>query len=309
MACNFCAPIAICVTTNCRRVLASLIALTFLLLASDSFAQSSLASASGSSDRSYRQLSLKQIPWKALDKDEKNKIQAVVSKPTMYRHMPTRVVDCDLELYSMLLDHPELVVDVWGVMGISKLQVEKVGPHLYDMTDSTGTVGKVEVLYADKPNEVQEGKTARMLIFARGVYDAPPLPRAIHANSVMLLRSTPITESNGRTYVKTELDSFIQIKRSAAELILKAINPLVAKTADHNFVETMRFVSMFSQTAEKNPEGMARLATHLTKVDEPTRREFIDACNATAKRSAQRAHNRRINTASLPNEMAQPSYR
>ncbi len=293
-----------------HRVLAPLIAMLFLLLASEGFAETTSNVANGTSNRSQRELAMKQVPWKVLSQREKSQVQSVVTKPTMYRHMPTRIVDCDLELYSLLLDHPELVVDIWGIMGISKLQVEKIGPTLYNMTDSTGTVGKVEVLYADKPIDVQEGKTAKMLIFARGVYDAPPMPRPIHANCVMLLQSTPINEANGRTYVKTELDSFIQIKRSAAELILKAINPLVAKTADHNFVETMRFVTMFSQTAERNPEGMAKLASHLTKVDEPTRREFILTCNSTARRSEERLRQRYgTSTASLPTKIEQPTYR
>lgn len=234
------------------------------------------------------------IPWQALAAADQKLVKHVVSKPTLYRRLPPRLVDCDPELYSLLLEHPELVVDVWGVMGISKLSVQKISPQLFHMTDSTGTVGKVRILHADEPVSTSQGNVSRLLLYAEGVYEAPPMPRPIKANCVLMLKSTANTESNGRTYIQTELDSFIRLDRAGAELILKAINPLVSRTADHNFVETMRFVSLFSRTAETNPDGMERLASHLKKVDEPTRREFVTVCHETAIRSANRREERTV---------------
>lgn len=252
----------------------------------------------GSAKRALRKEAVTTIPWQALASADEKLVKHVVSKPTLYRRLPPRIVDCDPELYALLLDHPELVVDAWGVMGISQLSVQKVSPQLYHMTDSTGTVGKVRILHADEPVSTSQGKVSRLLIYAEGVYEAPPMPRPIKANCVLMLKSIANQEANGRTYIRTELDSFIRLDRGGAELILKAINPLVSRTADHNFVETMRFVSLFSRTAETNPEGMERLASHLTKVDEPTKREFITVCHETAIRSANRREERTARSAS-----------
>lgn len=286
--------------TNCFAITASAQALTSSLanlapLTTASSLNAVAAGDKGTGNRAVRKQAIASIPWQQLSQEQQTIVQHVVSKPTLYRRMPTRIVDCDPELYSLLLDHPELVVDAWGVMGISNLQLEKVGPKLYKMTDSTGTVGQVEVLHSDQLTTTgvsetgpQEGKVSRLLLYAQGVYDAPPMPRPIRANCVLLLTSVATTEANGRTYIKTELDSFIRLDQAAANLLLKAINPIVSKTADHNFVETMRFVSLFSRTAETNPDGMERLASHFTKVEVSTRDEFVTVCHATAQRSAAR---------------------
>ncbi len=263
----------------------------------------------GSADRALRKEAITNIPWQSLSDSDEKLVKHVVSKPTLYRCLPTRLVDCDPQLYDLLLDHPELVVDVWSVMGISKLSVEKVSPRLYHMTDSTGTVGKVRVLHTDQPVSTSEGKVSRLLIYAEGVYEAPPMPRPIQANCVLILKSTANTEANGRTYIQAELDSFIRLDRTGAELILKAINPLVSRTADHNFVETMRFVSLFSRTAETNPDGMERLASHLTKVEEPVRQEFVTVCHQTALRSANRREVRTASKVSTSREVSQTIYR
>jgi hypothetical protein len=66
------------------------------------------------------------------------------------------------------------------------------------------------------------------------------------------------------------------------------VQPWISKIADRNFVETLSFVSNFSRTAEKNPQGMQRLATRLASLDEPTRNELVAVCFRTAERYAQR---------------------
>ena len=40
--------------------------------------------------------------------------------------MPTRVIDCDPEMFNFLLQHPEVVIDVWRVMGISQVALDKL---------------------------------------------------------------------------------------------------------------------------------------------------------------------------------------
>jgi hypothetical protein len=70
--------------------------------------------------------------------------------------------------------------------------------------------------------------------------------------------------------------------------VAKTVQPWIAKTADQNFIETLSFVSNFSRTAEKNPQGMQRLASRLQALDEPTRNELVTLCFRTAEHSAQR---------------------
>jgi hypothetical protein len=64
------------------------------------------------------------------------------------------------------------------------------------------------------------------------------------------------------------------------------VQPWINQTADRNFIETLGFVSTFSQTAERNPQGMQRLAARLQTVDAPTRNELVDLCFRAAQRYA-----------------------
>ena len=84
----------------------------------------------------------------------------------------------------------------------------------------------------------------------------------------------------------------MRFDRPATELVARTLKPLIVRTADHNFIETMRFVSLFSRTAETNPDGMQRLASRLESVDAATRREFALACHQTAARSERRQRTR-----------------
>jgi hypothetical protein len=70
------------------------------------------------------------------------------------------------------------------------------------------------------------------------------------------------------------------------ELVAKTVQPWINKTADQNFIETLSFISNFSRTAEKNPQGMQRLSTRLASVDEPTRHELVELCFRAAERYA-----------------------
>ena len=104
----------------------------------------------------------------------------------------------------------------------------------------------------------------------------------------MLVRSSAVRETNGRHYITVKIDTFVHIENLGIEIIAKTVQPWIAKTADQNLIETLTFVSNFSRTAEKNPQGMKRLANRLDAVDEPTRNQLVTLCFRTAERYAQR---------------------
>ncbi len=242
----------------------------------------------GSDTPQARQAALRDIPWQSLAAADRPEVQRVVNDATLYRQMPTRVIDCDDELFAYLVEHPELIVDSWNVMGVSNLRLEPIAPGRYRVADAAGATGDIRVLH-------REGGGAaplRMLLLAEGSYQATPLPNSIDGKSVLLLRADPVEESNGRCYLTTRLDTFIHFEGPAIKVVAKTLKPLILRTADHNFVETMRFVALFSRTAETNPDGMVRLAGRLEQVDVATRDEFAARVRVTAQRYAQRKRQR-----------------
>ncbi len=241
-------------------------------------ADSDALAATGSSDA--RNEAVRAIPWSRLSAGERHVVQHVIRNATMYRRMPTRVIDCDPSVFNFLGQNPEVVTELWKIMGVCNLDLQRVGPDSYRASDAAGTSGTMRYLATTWQEDAQNVA----LIYCEGTYRGTPLPREVTARSVLLLRSASTVETNGRPYVTARLDSFILVDRLGAELVAKTIQPLLVRTADHNFVETMKFIGTFSQTIEKNPAGMKRLAHKLEKLDEPVRADMMQLCSQVAAR-------------------------
>jgi len=244
--------------------------------------RNSATTVDATSDRGARDDAIRTIPWKRLAEPQRRKLQDVVRHASMYRRLPTRVIDCDPDLFTFLLRHPEVVVNVWQLMGVSKVTMRQVAGQSYEADDGAGTTGNVCYVYTDW------GPDARNLavVYADGAYDGKPFIKPLRAQSVILLQSGAVQETNGRNYISVRIDSFVHIEQIGVELIAKTVQPWINRTADRNFIETLGFVSTFSQTAEKNPRGMQRLASRLQTVDEPTRGELVRLCYRAAQRYA-----------------------
>jgi hypothetical protein len=235
------------------------------------------------SSRAARDEAMRAIPWRKMPPDERRIAQNIVKNASMYRRLPTRVIDCDPEMFNFLLQHPEVVIDVWRVMGISQVALQRLSNGAYRGSDNAGTTGTVRFLFSQWGPEAQN----LAVVFADGTYDGKPFLTPLKARSIILLRSGAVRETNGRHYVTVRVDSFVRIEQMGIELIAKTVQPWISKTADRNFIETLSFVSNFSRTAEKNPQGMQRLATRLASIDETTRKELVAVCFRTAERYAQ----------------------
>ena len=205
------------------------------------------------------------IPYDKLPADARAKIKAVVQNPSLFRRVPVQVIDCDPDLYLFLVRHPEVVVNIWQVMGISKVTLERTGPDTYKGNDAAGTSGTVRLCYSNHDTQV---------LYAEGAYEGPMFPQPVQAQCVMVLRAGYVQETNGRYYITNRLDTFIHIDHVGLDLVAKTFSPLVTKTVDINFRETAAFVSVVSRTAAVNPQGIRRLAGKLTALDPDVRGEF-----------------------------------
>lgn len=234
------------------------------------------------SQRSARDEAIRSIPWKQLGDQQRRQLQSVIQNASMYRRLPTRVIDCDPDLFTFLLQHPEVVVDVWQMMGISKVTLQQTSDNSYRGNDGCGTTGNVSYFYANWGPEAQN----LAVVYAEGAYEGKPFIKPLRARSVMVLQSGAVRETNGRSYITVRVDSFVEIQQMGVELVAKTVQPWINQTADRNFIETLGFVSTFSQTAEKNPQGMQRLAAKLRTVDAPTRDELVHLCFRAAQRYA-----------------------
>ena len=234
--------------------------------------------------RAARQSALRGIPLNELDAQARAKVDSVLSKVSIFRRMPTRAIDCDPSLYLFLIRHPDVVVNIWEVLKVSSLKLRQVGPMQYRVNELDGTLANVEYLYQSHDTHV---------IYAEGSYDGPLLARPVTGRCLLVLKSGYVRETNGRHYVTTRLDTFLSVDHAGVELLTKAIHPLIGKTADSNFVQSLAFLGSLSRTAEVNLRGVQRLAARLAHVKPEYRRRLTALAAGVAKKStAQSRHAR-----------------
>lgn len=205
------------------------------------------------------------IPFDRMTDEAQGKLWKIVSQPSLYRRLPVTRVQADPDLYVFLVRHPEVVVNMWDLMGVTKVKIRRTGDFTFDASDGAGTASKVELIYGDKETHV---------MLAEGTYEGALFKRLIHGRCVLVLRSGYSRSPANDTEVTHQLDIFVQLDNVGAELIAKTLHPLVGQTADHNFVEATRFLGQVSQAAATRPSGIQQLAGRLTKVDPEVRAQF-----------------------------------
>src|SRR5450755_3126999 len=61
----------------------------------------------GTSSAEAREDATRKIPWSRLPEGQRRDVEYVVKNPSIYRRLPTRVVDCDPDLFTFLLRRPD----------------------------------------------------------------------------------------------------------------------------------------------------------------------------------------------------------
>jgi hypothetical protein len=230
----------------------------------------------GSAGRDTKEEAVESIPFDKLTKETRTKLWEVVSKPSVYRRLPTQTVPCDPELYLFLMRYPEVVVNIWELMGITNVTAKRTGPFSLSTSDGAGTIGHVELIYGSQDMHV---------FYCEGYYEGPLFKKKLNGKCVLLLRSGYARDKEDRVQIANRLDMFLLVENTGVELVAKTLHPLVGKSADHNFVETAMFLGRMSQAAERNPAGFARMTTKLTSIEREVRDRFAELTAAIGARS------------------------
>jgi hypothetical protein len=216
------------------------------------------------------------IPMERLAPEDRAKISSVLTSVSVFRRMPTKVVDCDPDMYLFLVRHPDVVVNIWEVLKLSRLQLHQTEENRFQVAEQSGTAANFRFMYESHDTHV---------IYGEGTYEGPLLPRPVKGRGVLVLKTGYVRETNGRYYITSRLDCFLAIEPAGAELLTKTVSPLLGKTADNNFTQSVAFVGSLAHTAEVNQRGVRRLATQLTRVSPEVRDRFAELTAELAQKS------------------------
>lgn len=259
----------------------------------------------GSSSHAARRAAVESLPLERISQPHRQHVERCLRETTLYRHLPTKVFACDGELLSFALHKPETIVDIWRVLGISRLALDPAGPEQWRLSDGYGTVGGLRLVYRE-----HHGQTGLMVFHGRGAYTGPLAPRTLSGSCVLLVRHASAgVDAAGRKQQMMEIDAFVDMDGKGLEIVTRTLHPLIVRSAAANLHEICLFMSSLSQAAETNPEGVVRLVSRLPRTDPADKESLAGIARAAGRgrvRTAAASDKENVQTALaarwLPNE-------
>lgn len=231
----------------------------------------------GTNSREARREALNSLPLDKLAGPAQGKIKSILSDYSLYRRLPLEVVPCDPELYLFLVNRPDTVVNIWEILGISDVKLRQTGTHTYRADDGRGTVTNVEFLHRSHDKHV---------IYADGTYQGPLFQRELRGSGLMYLRTGYIRDKIGQQLVVHQLDSFLRIDGTGAEVMARTLQRMFGKIADRNFSEISEFLGSLAQKAEADPAWIQQMADGMKAVHPQVRQDFVKVAFRVAARHA-----------------------
>lgn len=224
----------------------------------------------GSSSHAARRAALDALPLERISQPHRRQVEQCLQETTLYRRLPTKTFACDADLLTFSLHKPEAIVDIWRVLGISRLSLDPAGPQQWRLNDGYGTVGGLRLVHAER-----HGHAGLLVLHGRGAYTGPLAPRTLSGSCVLLVRHASAGENSvGRAQQTIEIDAFVDMDGKGLEIVTRTLQPLIVRSAAANLHEICLFMSSLSQAAETNPEGVVRLVSRLPRT-EPNDKESL----------------------------------
>lgn len=255
-------------------------------------------STSGSSSKSLRKQTVNSIPLQALNAQAREKIVDILKKPSIYRQLPVTSINADPDYFRFLVRYPEVVVNIWQLMGITNMTTERTGPFTVTTNDGAGTVSQLELVY---------GTDNLHIFFGEGSYEGPIFKRKLTGKCVLVLKTESKFDEAGKPVATSQLDVFLKIENATAGLIAKTIQPIVGSTADHNFVESLKFVQRLNETTSKNGPGVQRMGKKL-KIEPAVRESFNEVIELVFQRAINGSDSSGVNLPQRLGTFFPPSY-
>ncbi len=213
--------------------------------------------------------SLVELPLERMRAEDRQLVEHFGRSATLHRRLPGETIHCEPALLDFVLRKPDTLVDVWRVLGISRVALDPVANGAWRLSDGYGTTGTVRLLHHD------HGPAGGLLVFhGRGGYDGPLAPKPLTGSCLLVVRHAPAAGADGPAQ-RIEVEAFLDVDGLGLELVTRTLQSLIVRSAAANVHEICLFVSQFTRAAERNPAGVARLAERMNRTPPADRRALV----------------------------------
>ncbi|MFM7107723.1 MAG: hypothetical protein ACKOZU_03855 [Planctomycetaceae bacterium] len=222
----------------------------------------------GTSSREARRQAEAALPLDRMAAEPRALVERQVRGTSLYRRLPVATVACEPEFLDFVLSRPDTLVDLWRVLGISRLALDPAGAGRWRLSDGWGTVGAVRLVHHER-----RGAGGLFVFHGRGGYTGPLAPRDLSGSCIVLVRHWPVAaDADGCPRQAVQVDAFLDVDGLGLEIVTRALQPLVVHSAASNLQEISLFVSQFARAAARNPAGVARLTERMSRTGIDDRR-------------------------------------
>jgi hypothetical protein len=198
----------------------------------------------GTSTKAAREQARQAFPLGQLNAEQQRLANSVLGDISLFRRLPTVKCPVDSRVYQFFIEHPEVAVQVWKVLGISRLELRRTSPTTFFADTGDGSTGNIHLLLKTP---------TQCVVYCDGMFKSPVLARPIKARTIVVLNSTFQTQTDGLQSVTHSVDMFVSFPSLAVETIARLVSPLSYKYADRNMEEISSFLRMMDLSMSRQP--------------------------------------------------------
>jgi hypothetical protein len=250
----------------------------------------------GDSSKAVEKVAAAEFPMRSLSAENRTRAEEVIKRCTQFRRLPKLQYAIDQPIYRYLLQHPDVAVSTWRVMGISSFQMFQTGPLEYEASASDGSEGISDILYRDE-NQI--------IFICEGSYRNILLPAPLEASALIWFRTDYKPHADGTHLVTQSTDVFVHFPSAGVAGVAKVLTPVTNNLMDRNLFEVSLYAAIMSRAVRDEPEWVVELSEDLEGVL-PQRRTELAAIAKQARPATTQPRSLRYIDRSLL-EPAQPA--
>ncbi|MBL8810439.1 MAG: hypothetical protein JNM43_09715 [Planctomycetaceae bacterium] len=220
----------------------------------------------GTSASDTHKSSVAEIPLNALTPKNRLRAQHILENTSQFRRLPSLQYTIDEPIYRYLLQHPDVAVSTWRVMGISRFEMFQTGPQEYEAQAVDGSEGIADILYQDA-NQV--------LFICEGNYHNVLLPKPLQASALIWFRAQYTPNAEGTHVVTQKTDVFVRFPSAGLSTVAKMLTPVTNSLMDRNLFELSLYASMMSRAVRDEPDWVVQVADQMEGVLPQRKGELI----------------------------------
>ncbi len=190
------------------------------------------------------------IPYDSLSPQLRERVRAVVNKPTLVTHAQPDEFRAVPKTYEALLERPDRVSLAYQRLGVECTPITDRGNGRFGWSDNQGS----DVVWYT----IATGPTARVW-FAEGQVRAGALLPLIPVKVVVVLRHDYLDEDTSKPRIKHQVDVFAHSDSRAAGIVTRLFGGTTDRVAEQASEQLLMFFSLISHHLAEHPEKAEKL--------------------------------------------------